>query len=501
MKVLSPQQIRDADAFTIKNEPIASIDLMERACKAFVSEFQKSINTDSPVWVVCGTGNNGGDGLGIARMLIEQGVQVEVWLSGYHENGSPDFKANLERLHTLQKTRDAATISTEKAPKNLVVVDALFGSGLSRPLEGQAVELVAFLNGLDCQRVAVDIPSGLFCDKPQNGFPAFKAHLTISFQAPKLAFLLPENYPYAGRWKIVDIGLSADYLAGVDTAYYYQKEGDADLLVPRRPVFAHKGDAGRVLLVSGSKGKVGAAILAASACMRAGAGLLTVHTPGCAVIPLHSSVPEAMVEEDPHYDFVTHLSPEGLQAYDTVAIGPGIGTHAATAGALANLLKAVSSPVVMDADALNIISQNKALLASIPPNSVLTPHPGEFRRLVGSWANDYERLEKQIEFSKTHQLIVVLKGAFTSISTPAGEVFFNSTGNPGMATAGSGDVLTGMVSGFLSQGFSPIKSTRIAVFCHGLSGDLACERTGEYSLVASDIIDSLPIALRKMQQS
>jgi ADP-dependent NAD(P)H-hydrate dehydratase / NAD(P)H-hydrate epimerase len=497
MKILSPQQIREADAYAIENEPIASVDLMERAGNAFVEEFEKHFFSDHIVWVFCGTGNNGGDGLVVARLLNDLRYEVKVWLAGSAEKGTEDFRVNLNRLTDAVSISKTSEIYASDIPGKLVIVDALFGSGLNRPVDGDYAKLIHFLNSIEANKVAIDIPSGLFCDRPQNGAVAVHADITITFQAPKLAFLLPENYPHVGEWKSVDIGLSAKFMKEVKCSYYYQQVGDGDLRLPSRPKFAHKGDAGRTLLIAGSKGKVGAAILSSKACMRAGAGLLTVHTSGCAVMPIHTAVPEAMVSEDSHSDHIIRM-PDDLSNFDCVAIGPGIGTENATVLAFESLLKAVSRPMVIDADALNILSRNPGLLELVPANSILTPHPGEFRRLVGDWDNDYERLNRQVELSKKHQLIVVLKGAYSSISTPSGEVYFNSTGNPGMATAGSGDVLTGIVAGLLSQAFSPTKSARLAVLLHGISGDLGAQYRGEYGLIASDIVDCLPEAFRKL---
>ncbi len=499
MKVLSAQQIREADAFTIKNEPVASIDLMERACVAFVDKYNKNLDLSWPIWIFCGIGNNGGDGLGIARLLHRNGCDVRVYIAGDRRKGSDDFQTNLKRIQGVIEVLAAEAAYKAEPPPKLVVIDALFGSGLNRPLTGDYPKLIEFLNKLAAFRLAVDVPSGLFCDQPQGTAVTLQADLTITFQVPKLAFLLPENHRAVGKWEVVDVGLSKEFIDNVSSNYFYQQVGDKELRLPSRDTFMHKGQAGRTLLLAGGKGKVGAAILSSKACMMAGAGLLTLHTPRCAVVSVHTSVPEAMIDEDHHTEHIADTLID-TSSFDCIAIGPGIGTHGDTKKALEHVLHASSSrPMVLDADALNILSEDNDLLKLVPANSILTPHPGEFKRLVGEWSNDYERLEKQVHLSQLNQLIIVLKGAHTSISTPDGKVFFNSTGNPGMATAGSGDVLTGVVAGLLSQGFSPEKSARLAVLIHGISGDLASERVGEYSLIASDIVNSLPLALIKMQ--
>ncbi len=497
MLVLSPGQIKAADAYTIENEPISSINLMERACRAFVAEFVKIHMPDSPVYIFCGTGNNGGDGLGIARVLYERGQKVKVFVAGNEEHGSPNFKINRKRLENMMPVEPLTEHVVSALPPKATIIDGLFGSGLSRPLEGEIARLVQLTNDCPAQKVSVDIPSGLFCDKPQGNHPAITAHYTITFQTPKLAFFMPENYPIVGEWRVVDIGLSKGFLQSIKPQYYYQQVGEPDLLLPARHKFMHKGLAGRVLLIGGSKGKTGAVILAAKACMRAGAGLLTVHTSSAGVVPLQTAIPEAMVSEDADPSQVSHIPGIVLTDFQAVAVGPGLGTSAPTANALDRLLSQKLPNLVLDADALNIMSQNEAMLAKLPADSIVTPHLGEFRRLAGNWANDFEKLEKQIGFAVRHKCTVVLKGAYTSIATPEGIVYFNSTGNPGMATAGSGDVLTGIVVALIAQGFSPSKSARMAVLLHGLSGDLAASQTGEYSLMASDLIDFLPQAFRK----
>ncbi len=493
MKVLYAAQVRKADQYTIDNEPIASIDLMERACRAFVTEFVKRFDATYPVYVFCGIGNNGGDGLGIARLLLQEGYSVKVFVAGDKEKGSADFSKNYQRLKQLGVTD--GTWDNLPLPSDAVIVDALFGTGLSRPVEGKLAVLISELNALPAIRVAVDVPSGLFCDKPQGTAPAIQAHLTISFQTPKLAFFMPENYRWLGEWKIVDIGLSTDFISSLNTPYHYQLAGEPGLKLPHRAKFMHKGDAGRVLIIGGSKGKVGAIILTARACLRTGAGLVTVHAPGCATLPLHASLPESMIEVDEGEDIVTSVPTTQLDKYSAIALGPGLGTDEKTAATFRQLLPSLARPAVLDADALNILSEHPDWLNLVPANSIITPHPIEFKRLAGGWSNDYERLEKQIEFAKAHTLITIVKGAHTTICTPAGEVYFNSTGNPGMAKGGSGDVLTGIIAAFLAQGFSAERSARMGVFFHGLAGDIAKETKGEYGIIASDIIESLPPAL------
>lgn len=494
MKVLLSGQVKAADRYTIENEPIASVDLMERACHAFVGELERHFGPERPVWIFCGTGNNGGDGLGIARLLLNKKYSVRILTVGNVEKGSADFRTNYERAKTLTTVEQADAGFAEQPPAGAFIIDALFGTGLSRPAEGAYAAVIKQLNSYRLPIVAVDVPTGLFCEQPQGTAPAIEAQLTISFQAPKLAFFMPENFRYTGEWRIADIGLSKSFLAALSTPYHYQLACDPGLNLPPRPKFMHKGMAGRVLLAGGSRGKVGAILLAARACLRAGGGLVTVHGPGCVAGPLHASSPEAMMQADDNDNVVTQIPTEGLSAYDAVGAGPGLGLAERSGWAFHELIANCSRPMVLDADALNLLAQNPRWLKEVPKGSILTPHTGEFKRLAGEWANDYERLKKQQGFAKAYGLIVVVKGAYTTICTPEGQVYFNSTGNPGMASGGSGDVLTGVVAALLGQGLEPERAARLGVWLHGLAGDLAAREKGEYGLIASDIVEKLPEA-------
>jgi hydroxyethylthiazole kinase-like uncharacterized protein yjeF len=487
LKILSMAQIRELDQHTIQHEPVASIDLMERACVAFVRWFSVKFDTARRVVVVSGTGNNGGDGLGIARLLQEAGYPISVWIvRGGKE--SADFSANLKKLPKKLSPVDFAmgTAFTECD----VIIDAVFGSGLSRSAEGIQEEAIRAINGSNAIRVAVDIPSGLLADQHTSGI-AVEAHHTISFQLPKLAFVLPENGRYVGEWHRVDIGLSKAFIRDCKTAHYYMTRKSAQRLLKTREKFTHKGDYGRGLIVSGSLGKMGAAVLAARGALRAGIGLLTVHVPGCGNDILQTTAPEAMTSIDPSASVITKAPP--ADGYDAIGIGPGLGQSAQSAEALRVLLEA-GKPMVIDADALNILSASRELLHLVPAGSVLTPHPGEFERLSGKWDNDFDRLARQLTLARQLKSIVLVKGAHTAIATPEGEVIFNCTGNPGMATGGTGDVLCGFLTGLLAQGYSVRDAALLGVYLHGLAGDLASAELGEHSLVAGDIVDFLPRA-------
>ncbi|HEY3429502.1 MAG TPA: NAD(P)H-hydrate dehydratase [Cyclobacteriaceae bacterium] len=497
LKILNTSQVKELDAFTIQHEPIASIDLMERACHAFVSWFTLHFDITQRVGIVCGTGNNGGDGLGIARLLNEWGYSVRVWIVSGSVSESRDFKVNLERFK--QKTevleflgeRNPGIFSDED-----ILIDAIFGSGLSRPAEGIYAKAIQCMNEAEAVRIAVDIPSGLAADQVSSG-EIIRAHHTIAFQLPKLSFLLPASGEFVGNWHVVNIGLSEDFIRKSEPKYFLNEKSDVRNMLRTRSKYSHKGNFGHALLVTGSYGKMGAAVLSARAAMRSGVGLLTVQIPACGYEIIQTAVPEAMASVDPSENIFSKL-PE-VSNYDTVGIGPGIGQDSQTKKALTHLLESFGKPLVLDADAINILGANRELIHLIPKGSILTPHPKEFERLVGGWANDFERLEKQLDFSKKTQSVVLVKGAHTSISTPDGKVYFNNTGNPGMATGGSGDVLTGLVTGFLAQGYSSVDSAVLGAWIHGLAGDYAVAQKGWEALIASDIIDFLPEAFEAIR--
>lgn len=492
LKILSSSQVKAWDAHTIRHEPVASIELMERACRAFVTWFSERFAPDRTVGVICGTGNNGGDGLGIARLLAARGHDIKVWIVRGAAGESEDFSANLDRIRGKLAVFEIRT----EADQNLftdrsVLIDAVFGTGLSRPAEGIYAQVIRCMNKTPATRVSVDIPSGLMADAPSAG-EIVRADYTVSFQIPRLAFVLPQNASFVGNWKVVDIGLDQNFIADVTSPYAVTETSDIRRRLRPRNKFDHKGKFGHVLLIAGSHGKMGAAVLASRGCLRAGAGLLTVHVPRAGYTIIQTSVPEAMVTVDDHDEYFTSVP--DVSGYSTVAVGPGIGQNKKTVVALAALLEACDKPVVLDADALNILSANRELIHLLPKGSVLTPHPKEFERLAGAWKDDFERLQKQIDFAGKSGCIVVLKGAHSSVASPEGSVFFNNTGNPGMATGGSGDVLTGIIAGMLAQGYSGLDSALVGCWVHGLAGDRAAANLGQISMVASDILDYLPEA-------
>lgn len=497
MKILTAKQTHEVDQFTIQNEPIDSINLMERAARAFTDVFFEQVSPKNRVAVVSGRGNNGGDGLAIARLLINRHYEVKVFAIELQKDASADFKNNEERLRDLVKIQSIdSEADIPKFDEFDVIIDGLFGSGLSRPVEGLYAQVINEINNAKAEVYAIDIASGLFADQPSKEGAKVQANYTISFQLPKLGFFLPENAPYVGEWKIVNIGLHEEGIASQNTSFYYLDQDMARLVLKPRLKFDHKGSWGRVLLMAGSYGKMGAAILAGQAVMRAGAGLLTMYIPTCGYDIMQLAVPEAMVELDDGDHFLT-TSPE-FQTFDAVGIGPGIGKEQETIMSVIEAVRAFEKPMVLDADALNIISEHHEILEMLPAGSIITPHPREFERLVGSWGNDFERIEKQKALAREHQLIVVVKGAHTTIVTPEADVYFNSTGNPGMATGGSGDVLTGIITSLLGQGYAPREAAILGVYIHGLSGDIAATKKGCEAMIASDIVAFLPQAYLKL---
>mgnify|MGYP003643088473 CR=1 FL=1 len=492
MKILTAQQTREADAYTIANEPFNSIDLMERAATKCFDWVIKNYSAETEFAIFCGVGNNGGDGLVIARLLKQANYKLTVYIVEFSDNYSPDFKTNLERLENVEVNYLNQDKYRFVLRPNVVVVDAIFGSGLTRSIDGFIAEIVHQINKKEI--VAIDLPSGLFAeDNRENNFDNIvKAKTTLTFQQPKLAMLFPQNYFFVGEWIVLPIGLHQGFIEGLHTTNYVTTISDIKTILKPRAKFSHKGTFGYALLIAGSKGKMGAAILSAKACLRAGVGLLTVHIPAKGLETMQTSLPEAMCSISGENDFIADV-PE-LATYNAIGIGPGLGMEKQTQNAFKLLIQNTNFPLVIDADALNILSENKTWLAFLPQESILTPHPKEFERLVGKWENDEERLELQRQFAIKHQIIVVLKGANTAIALPNGVVYFNSTGNAGMATAGSGDVLTGVITSLIAQRYSPTEAAILGVYLHGLAGDVAKENLTEFGMLASDIVDAIPKA-------
>ena len=501
MKILPIEEVRNADAYTIANEPVASIDLMERASTQLYKWIKKRVDKTHNIRVFAGLGNNGGDGLVLARLLSNNGYKVEVNVIRYADKTSKDFQINFGRLDecpeiTLKDVKDKKGLPV-LSPDDLLV-DAVFGSGLTRPVKGFVAEVISHLNNSPANTIAIDVPSGLFADSSSknSGSAIVQADYTLSFQFPKLAFLFPENDAFVGDWYLLDIGLHPDFINKVETRNFFTEKRDIAPLLKKRSRYSHKGNFGHALLIAGCYGKMGAAVLASRACLRSGVGLLHTHIPKAGYEIMQTATPETMLSIDRYDNYFSQVPKLGL--FTAVGIGPGLGTEYQSQMALKLLIQEYPNPIVFDADALNILAENKTWLAFLPKGSILTPHPKEFERLAGKWANDFERMQMLRDFAFKHGVYVVLKGAFTSICFPGGDCYFNSTGNPGMATAGSGDVLTGLITGLLAQGYSPGQSAVLGVYLHGLAGDIAAKKLGMEALLAGDLIEHIGKAFKRI---
>ncbi len=492
MKLFTTKQIAGIDKYTVENEPVADIDLMERAALQVTNWLDKHFSTERKMIFFAGPGNNGGDALAVARQLVGLGYTCEVYLLdfGKEMKGSPE--TNWKRLEEQGEVKLVKLKEEKEFPEinpDAVILDGMFGSGLSRPLEGFPANVAKIINRLENTVIAIDIPSGLMGEDNSANIPEniIKADFTLTLQFPKISFFLAGNETYTGKMEVLPIGLHPGGIEQTLSETFLIEKGDVKKIIVPRPKFAHKGNFGHALLISGSFGKMGAAVLASKGCLRAGAGLLTAHVPRLGYPIIQTAVPEAMASIDRHDAIFTEFP--GLSTFSAIGIGPGLDKKQNSRRAFYKLLEESNVPLVIDADALNILSENKEWMGKLPKNSILTPHPGEFRRLVGGSPNSYGTIHLQIEFAKKYDVIVVLKGAYTTVATPAGKLYFNPTGNPGMATAGSGDVLTGILLGLLAQGISSENAAIAGVYLHGLAGDIAAQKVSEAALVAGDIID------------
>ena len=503
MKIFPSSSIKKLDAYTIEHEPIASIDLMERAAQALTKAITNRWNPETPVTIFAGPGNNGGDALAIARMMAEKGYKIEVYLFNTKGELSPDCQTNKELVEMMEEVT-FHEISTQFVPPTLtpehLVIDGLFGSGLNKPLSGGFAAVVKYINASPAMVVSIDIPSGLMGE--ENTFNVksniIRADVTFSLQLPKLAFLFAENTEFVGEWELLDIQLSEEGIEETETNYEMLEIEEIRSLIKPRQQFAHKGNFGHALLIAGSKGMAGASVLAARACLRSGVGLLTVHAPLCNNDILQTSAPEAMVETD--VSETCFAVPTDTDDYQAVGIGPGLGRSEETEAALIEQLEHCQTPTVLDADALNILANHRHTLTHLPKGSILTPHPKELERLVGKCQDSYERLMKACELAHTAKVHIILKGAYSAIITPEGKCYFNQTGNPGMATGGSGDVLTGVILALLAQGYPAEDAAKIGTYIHGLAGDIAQKKQGMIGLIASDIVTCLPTAWRLVSE-
>ncbi len=497
MQILTAAEIRAWDEFTIANEPIASIDLMERAARACFDWIVQNGYTGKFFFIYCGKGNNGGDGLAIARLLFNAGHRVQVYIPHSESPGTVDFQVNLQKLRELQVPIQFIISNLPPVPADAIIIDALLGTGLNRPMEGWMAEVVQSINHTGHTVIAIDIPSGLSSDKSSQGHPVIQASHTLSFQHLKPAFIVAENEKVIGKLHLLHIGLHPDYLQSFQPTYTWITAGTAKKFFRPRARFAHKGTYGHALLITGQRGSMGAAVLAAKGALASGAGLLTVQVPRSGNVIMQSTVPEAMtIPDDDDENHITTM-PENIERYSAIGIGPGLGTEKNTARLLQLLMEKYGKPVILDADALNLLALQRDMLTKIPAQSILTPHPKEFDRLFGECDNDFKRLDHARTMAARHNVIIVLKGHHTCICNESA-CYVNSTGNAGMAKGGSGDVLTGMITGLLAQGYEPTTAAILGVYLHGKAGDYGVAATSYESMLPSDLVQHVGAAFRTL---
>ena len=499
-KIFCTSQIRDIDKYTIEHEPISSLDLMERAAETWADIFENRVNGFTKVVVVAGNGNNGGDGYVIARLLRTVGWDVVVFRLMTDQEFSRDCEVNYKRW-----VKDGGEVKVMTCPEDFqvesdtVIIDAIFGSGLNRKVTGLAAEIIKQMNTSQNTVAAVDIPSGLMGEDNTDNDPdaIVRADYTFTFQFPKVAFLLPENADYVGKWEVLDIGLSEEMIAKTETSWYFTTQENVRDILPVTGKFAHKGTNGKGLLIAGSYGMMGAAVLAARAALRSGIGLLYCHVPVKGGDIMQVSVPEAILDLDKSQTCFTGV--KALDQYDAIAVGPALGQGPETAAALKGLLQDRKGVTILDADALNLMAEHRELLECLHEKCILTPHMKEFERLAGKSANDFDRLNKLSNFASRWRVYVILKGANSVIATPQGHFYFNMSGNPGMAKGGAGDVLTGVLLALAANGMDALQVARIGVFAHGLAADLLAAEYGYRGICSGMIAEAMGKAWKQLE--
>lgn len=504
MKIFTAAQIKELDKYTIEHEPIKAIDLMERAAKAITRAIMEEWTDRTPVVVFAGPGNNGGDGLAVARMLAETGYQVAVYLFNIHNQLSEDCATNRQRLIDCKKVDKFTEVTLNFDPPELtadtLVIDSLFGSGINKPLMGGFASLVKYINQSPSKVVSIDMPSGLMCEDNSYNIRTniIRANVTLTLQQVKLAMMFADCQQYIGKLRVLDIRLHPDFITNTETSHRIIEEHELRPCLRRRDDFAHKGNMGHALIIAGSYGMAGAAILTTRACLRSGVGKVTTHTPKRNYSIMQTAVPEAVMQMD--YEETYFSDSVETEDFDALGIGPGLGTSENTGIALIGQIRRTQCPIVVDADALNILANHQSWMQQLPKGIIMTPHPRELDRLVGTPSHsDSERLGHALQLAERLQGYVLLKGHHSALCMPNGHVVFNATGNSGMATAGSGDVLTGIITALLARGYDRADACILGMYLHGLAGDLAAKEVGKESLMASDIIKYLPKAFMRLE--
>ncbi|WP_271781947.1 NAD(P)H-hydrate dehydratase [Aquimarina algiphila] len=499
MKIFSAQQMRMADEATMQSKNITSLELMEQAAQQVFNLIHNRLQ-GAPVLihVFCGIGNNGGDGLVVSRLLLEHGYNIKTYIVNFSENRSKDFLVNYDRLKEITSSWPIQLKSKEDFPtvsREDMIIDAIFGIGLNRPLVSWVAQLIKHLNTFRCFTLSIDIPSGLYVDKaPDDSEAVIYANTTVTFQLPKLVFFLPQTGMYTQDLEVIDIGLDRNFLTQSPGVGILISKNEVLPLYRPRHKFSHKGTFGHCVIIGGSYGKIGSVVLATRSALRIGAGLVSAYLPECGYEVMQSSVPEAMVITDDDDELAEiHLDFKPT----AIGIGIGMGTNEKTVKAFEKFLKHNQSRLVIDADGINILSKHLQFFENLPEKTILTPHPKELQRLIGEWKDDFDKIEKTKAFSKEYDCIVVIKGA-NSITIYDNQLYVNTTGNPGMATAGSGDVLTGIITGLLSQGYEPLHAAVFGTYLHGSSADIAIQQTSFEGLLASDITSYIGAAFLEL---
>ncbi len=503
MKILNKEQIYEADKQTVTKQGITSYQLMERAGGLVFQWLHHRLKgCGAPIKIFCGIGNNGGDGLVIARELLEQGYTVTIYVVNYSDHRSEDF-LKAEKALNEQAETTPAVLKTQKDFPSIeatdFIIDAVFGIGYNRPAPGWVQKLLKQINDSGAYILSIDVPSGLYLDQvPAKDEAVIKPKVLLSFQVPKMVFFFPQTGKYIKDWEILDIGLDKEYLKEVETNTHLIDTPEAVKLYKPRERFTHKGTFGHSLIIGGSYGKMGAALLSAKACLKSGSGLVSAYVPKFAMPIMQTALPEVMVLTDRHdgryfEEIVFDLDP------DVIGIGMGLGTEKITVDALYLFLKNNKKSLVIDADALNIIAKNKKFLELLPAKTILTPHPKELQRLIGAWKDDFEKMQKVTVFAKKHDLIIVVKGANT-MTVYDGQIYVNNTGNPGMATGGTGDVLTGVITALIAQSYDSVNAAILGVYLHGRAGDLAAEKVGYEALISEDVVNYLGAAFMEIYE-
>ncbi len=490
MNVYSIKQIRNWDQFTIKNDSISSIILMENAAIKCVDFLVKKFQKHPKFLIFCGNGNNGGNGFAIARLLYQKGFDIDVYVDKSKEKQTEDTRINFERIMNVSGIEifDFDEINKNSFNGNFVIIDALFGTGLKKKLEGKYEKLVQLLNSYSCPKISIDIPSGLLVDENLlENSTVFNSDFTLSFQSYKKTFLHEETGKFCGEIHILDIGLSQKYNAETSTDNFIIDENLISGIYKPRNEFSHKGNFGKTCIIAGNFGKMGASVLAVKSALKSGSGLTYALAPKCGYQILQTTCPEAIFLNGGE-DFINNFE---FENNFTCGIGPGLGTNPETEKSFLNFLKTYKDALVLDADALNLLAKSPKNLKLIPKNSIITPHLKEFERLFGKTSNSFDRLELAKEKAKELQIYIVLKDHHTQIITPEKKVFYNITGNSGMAKGGSGDVLLGIITSLLAQKYSPKNAAIFGVWLHGKAGDMAAKILSKEAMLPSDLIKNL----------